>query len=405
MKAEWDHQLSNGIASHAFSAWEAACSRGIAYGFRNCQVSVLAPCGTISFMMDCDTTGVEPCLGLVTTKKLVGGGEVKAVNSVVNRALQVLGYDERTRKAQLSDLEKRGAFVIDPEHLDVFATALGNNHISWQGHIKMVAAVQPFLSGGCSKTINMPHEATVQDVFDAYVMAWKSGLKAIAIYRDGSKGVQPVTVVNSTAQKGEEAHRLLDRVDQHSPSETYFPSFGSDHPHRQRLPDERNSITHKFTLNTHEGYLTVGLYDDGSPGELFVRMSKEGSTLGGLMDGWATMVSIALQYGVPLTVITQKCKDTQFEPRGFTGNPEIRTASSILDYIVRWLEQKFFVATQDRKEVLPDMLVVRLEQEEKARAILNGHSYGYLCPECGGILQRAGSCHVCMVCGTTSGCA
>ena len=500
------------IGFESLSRWESVGNAGRKEGFRNCQVTCLAPCGTISFMMDCDTTGIEPCLGLVTTKKLVGGGEVKMVNGVVDRAMRSLGYSNDARRAWSEAMCDDRPFFYGETDLrmreggrQVFATALGDNPISWQGHIKMVAEVQPFISMGISKTINMPHESTVQDVFDAYVMAWKSGLKAIAIYRDGSKGVQPVTVARSVetqnqcdamvnaAVRARQQHeaRLEDLIgmaegvqpvvgtnneeslDRHPPlerTEYTFPPFDSpslhfDSPslHRMRLPDERKSITHKFTVNAHEGYLTVGCYDNGSPGELFVRMSKEGSTLGGLMDAWATMVSIALQYGVPLDVITQKFRDTQFEPRGFTGNPEIRMVSSILDYIARWLEQKFPVTTEKKEETRP-------EQEEKARAILaqttentpaylqsttawslpqekkkdvlratqeerktlcmaaifgkrnegrylghnfwleehvHGNSTGDLplCSACGGMMQRAGSCQVCTVCGTTTGCA
>ena len=438
------------IGSESLLVWENASNLGAKNGFRNCQVAVLAPCGTISFMMDCDTTGVEPCLGLVTTKKLVGGGEIRMVNGVVSRAMKSLDYDESAIRIACAALYDGLPFGITigllPEHHSVFHTALGDNPISWQGHIKMVSAVQPFLSGGVSKTINMPHESTVQDVFDAYVMAWKMGLKAIAIYRDGSKGVQPVTVVSLDKGKAlnDAAIKMLDEM-KHYPTadlkDADFPPMFSL-PQRRRLPDERSGITHKFTINTHEGYLTVGLYDDNAPGELFVRMSKEGSTLGGLMDAWATMVSIALQYGVPLPVITAKFKDTQFDPRGFTGNPEIKTVSSVLDYISRWLEKKFL-----RAEVKPTWAWIPGGDEksvQKAREItgvpylhvstepyptpsdsdsvadaLAAHliasmphdmrAYGNgalpLCSECGGMTQRAGSCCVCTVCGTSTGCA
>ena len=514
LKNSSEHAI-NHCANDTWSALagHALCSAG----FRNCQVTVLAPCGTISFMMDCDTTGVEPCIGLVTTKKLVGGGEVQMVNGIVARALRALvAYPERTIDAQIKDLRTRGAFVCKSEHISVFATALGDNAISWQGHIKMVSAVQPFLSGGCSKTINMPHDSTVQDVFDAYVMAWRSGLKAISIYRDGSKGTQPVTVSGPAMSAAAHLAKLVSlkpqqELDEHkntSPpmpteEEWSFPKLTEeewalleDAPSaRKRLPAERKSITHKFTINAHEGYLTVGLYDNGSPGELFLRMSKEGSTLSGLIDAWATMVSIALQYGVPLDVITSKFKDTQFDPRGFTGNPEIKTSSSVLDYISRWLENKFLhdkrvqqeleragvngdrnhlpfetfltskdAALQETKEdrsiALARTLMgarhegrkteaaahfwleefadsskthqdntepernrfevmvayaVKARQQREARmhnffglgeqVRLGGNGALTLCFECGGMTQRAGSCCVCTVCGTSTGCA
>ena len=463
-------QNGDELWQHAEMAWNRASASCLIgehdAGFRNCQVSVLAPCGTISFMMDCDTTGVEPCLGLVTTKKLVGGGEITMVNGVVGRAFKTLGYEEEFIKQQCEFLAKHGLFDgnalpqkwFGEDHAHVFDTAFGDSVISWRGipwhgHIKMVATVQPFISGGISKTINMSNGSTVQDVFDAYVMAWKMGLKSISIYRDGSKGVQPITV-HTTPTEDEVAAGLVGylagiereqknaaalawlNADEKEESSTLTEEdcFPPTTLQRRRLPDERRSITHKFTINIHEGYLTVGLYDDGSPGELFVRMSKEGSTLGGLMDAWATTMSIALQYGVPLDVLVTKFKDGQYEPRGFTSNPDIRTTSSITDYIVRWLELKF--GKQDgneteiamlHKKILTDTdaawgtygvpLPVPFDQmvqsgrvaydlhAERVRKFASANGALPLCSECGNMTIHNGSCCVCTVCGTTTGCS
>lgn len=414
----YNHSDESPIALAAMCAWDEAYTRGGFFGYRNCQVSVLAPCGTISFMMDSDTTGIEPCLGLVTTKKLVGGGEIRLVNGVVDRALQSLGFAQEDERRALREaiLEKMPDRLFD--HRDVFATALGDNTISWQGHIKMVAAVQPFISGGISKTINMPHEATVQDVYDAYVMAWKLGLKAISIYRDGSKGIQPATVLRSESN---DLIAVTEKAKAYVSQQTHHDVFMesarkievllkdalvSSGPQRRRLPDERLSITHKFTINTYEGYLTVGLFDDGCPGELFVRMSKEGSTLGGLMDAWATVVSITLQYGVPLAVLVAKFKNGQYEPRGFTGNPEIHTASSITDYIVRWMELKF-IDNEQRNEsqsnIQPGLASVQMSGAN-LKAFIEASSFP-LCSKCGNMTIHNGSCCVCTVCGTTTGCS
>lgn len=453
----------------AHQSWCDVEGFGALYGFRNCQVTVLAPCGTISFMMDCDTTGIEPCLGLVTTKKLVGGGEMQMVNGVVDRGLKSLGFESVVFREQLREkLMYEMPEVLEP-HIDVFATALGNNPIPWQGHIKMVAAVQPFISGGISKTINMPHDATVEDVRDAYIMAWKSGLKAISIYRDGSKGIQPVTVHAGTPMPMPHSESSLtldasqwaqDYANMYGYKEcaacaakpgtpTLCPSClhnraviddfkklwinsvqGQPTPRllnpqlnlqRRHLPDERQSITHKFTINTHEGYLIVGLYPNGRPGELFVRMAKEGSTLGGLMDAWATVMSIALQYGVPPDVLTTKLKGTRYEPAGFTGNPDIHITSSITDYIAQWVEKKFsHMKPADFEDggVMPS--VVPGWEKTGCKPVVFGNpitdvvnfanngqdvSSAPTCPECGAITARNGSCYVCSNCGATTGCS
>lgn len=434
---EHDSTTSATIKIVAEDAWDYVVVYGKEFGYRNCQVTVLAPCGTISFMMDCDTTGIEPCLGLVTSKKLVGGGEINMVNGQVARALRCIGYTHDEIAVQLRHICETGLFSGDALKENwavdsaIFDTALGASPISWQGHIKMVAAVQPFISGGISKTINMPHDATVEDVRDAYIMAWKMGLKAISVYRDGSKGVQPVTVTPLKDASAEDITRDFPPFGIPGSGEVAagLPEYlagierGTQEPKRLRLSDERPAITHKFTINTHEGYLTVGFYPDGRPGELFVRMAKEGSTLGGLMDAWATMMSIALQYGVPLEVMTTKLKGTRYEPAGFTGDPDVRTASSITDYIAQWLEKKFLGATSypnlgslpSTSPTLREMqtMVHMLGEEAQLASQLvydkheggQDHSSAPTCSECGTITARNGSCYVCVNCGSTTGCS
>lgn len=361
--------------------------------FRNCQVTVLAPTGTISFMMDCDTTGAEPCLGLVTRKKLVGGGEMTLVNSVVHRALKALGYEESETAKLCAALYDGKPFMGRTEHDPVFATALGSNTISWQGHLKMVAAVQPFISGGVSKTINMPAESTVQDVYDAFVMAWRLGLKAVSIYRDGCKGVQPVTVEKQA--RYEEAVKLVQDMPRVTTTEDDFPPFGYP-AQRRRLPDERPAINHKFSVDGHEGYITVGLYGDGTPGELFIRMAKEGSTIAGLMDTIGILTSLLLQHGAPLKVLTDKLTGTRFEPAGVTGNKDIFLCKSIVDYVFRWMHGKFDARGAARQEIVP----------ETAHARPHQHTDAPLCSECGTLMtQRTGSCFVCDNCGSSAGCS
>ena len=308
--------VSNRVYSNALSI-------GLEHGFRNSQVTVLAPTGTIAFMMDCDTTGVEPDIALVKYKKLVGGGLIKMVNSALTEALESLECDDKYIATILNHVELNdtieGAPGLNEDHLPVFDCAFrpenGERSVSPMGHIKMMEAVQPFISGAISKTINMPNDATIEDIEQIYIEAWKRGLKSISIYRDGCKQAQPL----STSLKNE--------VDQTSI--------------RKRLPDERKSITHKFSIAEHEGYITVGMYENGAPGEMFIIMSKEGSTISGIMDSFATSVSIALQHGVPISVLIGKLKHTRFEPSGFTKNKDIPISSSIMDYIARWLEMKF----------------------------------------------------------------
>ena len=304
---------------------------------------MLAPTGTIGFMMDCDTTGVEPDLALVKFKKLVGGGMMKIVNNTVPEALFKLGYRPEQAEAIVSYIDKNGTIEgapqLKPEHLAVFDCAFkpakGTRSIVPMGHLKMMAAVQPFISGAISKTINMPNEATIDEIAGAYLEAWKLGIKAVAIYRDGSKMVQILSTKEDEAKKAPAAV-----VEEEEDLE------GPPRARRHKLPDERFSVTHKFKVGSHEGYLTVGLYKDGAPGELFITMAKEGSTVGGLMDSFACAVSIALQHGVPLRLLVNKFAHTRFEPSGWTQNPEIGYANSIMDYIFRWLDLRFLTGEQ-----------------------------------------------------------
>jgi ribonucleoside-diphosphate reductase alpha chain len=309
--------------------WDAVLTHGKRYGFRNAQATVLAPTGTISFMMDCDTTGIEPDIALVKYKQLAGGGMLKIVNQTVPLALKTLGYDQAQIDSIVAYIDKNdtieGAEQFNPEHLPVFDCAFpppgGKRSIPWRAHIQMMAAAQPFISGAISKTVNMPKESSPEDIANAYMEGWRLGLKALAIYRDGSKEVQPLSTKSQSDKTTEK------------------PVLAA--PRRERLPDTRQSITHKFNVSGHEGYITVGLYPDGRPGELFITMAKEGSTVGGLMDCFGTAVSMSLQYGVPLEVYVNKFSHTRFEPMGFTKNPEIRMAKSIVDYIFRWLGIQF----------------------------------------------------------------
>ncbi len=311
---------------------------GRRHGFRNSQATVLAPTGTISFMMDCDTTGIEPDIALVKYKQLAGGGMLKIVNNTVPLALRTLGYGESQIESIVNYINEHdtieGAPDLQAEHLPVFDCAFQASHgtrsIPWNAHIRMMAAAQPFISGAISKTVNMPKEATPEDVAQAYMEGWRLGLKALAIYRDGSKEVQPLST--KKADKTEKA---------------------TARPRRERLPDTRQSVTHKFNISGHEGYVTVGLYPDGRPGELFITMAKEGSTIGGLMDCFGTAVSMSLQYGVPLEVYVNKFSHTRFEPWGYTKNPDIKIAKSVVDYIFRWLGITFLPGYGEMQKALP----------------------------------------------------
>jgi len=323
-----DEACPDNLKAAARKTWDRVLAEGTRYGFRNAQATVLAPTGTISFMMDCDTTGIEPDIALVKYKQLAGGGMLKMVNRTVPLALEALGYDQPKIEGIIDYINQadtiEGAPGLDEAHLPIFDCAFqprgGTRSIAWRAHILMMAAAQPFLSGAISKTVNMPRDSTPADIADAYLEGWRLGLKALAVYRDGSKESQPL----STSTEGDRATAKAISA-----------------PRRERLPDTRRSVTHKFNISGHEGYLTVGLYEDGRPGELFITMAKEGSTVGGMMDCFGTAISMSLQYGVPLEVYVGKFSHTRFEPMGFTKNPDIPIAKSVVDYIFRWLGMTF----------------------------------------------------------------
>jgi ribonucleoside-diphosphate reductase alpha chain len=409
----------------ARESWDEALRLGQTAGYRNSQATVIAPTGTIAFMMDCDTTGIEPDIALVKYKKLVGGGMLKIVNQTVPRALKRLGYDSKEIQEIVEHLDENdtieGAPQLSDSHLPVFDCAFkaraGSRTIHHQGHLKMMGAVQPFISGAISKTINMPSEATPEDVAEAYMMAWKLGLKAVAIYRDGSKRTQPLNTSRS------EKTALPPAAELHAMAT----GTGEGHPPRRKLPDERKSITHKFDIAGHEGYITVGMYEDGNPGEIFISMSKQGSTISGLMDSFATAISYALQYNVPLQFLVDKFAHMRFEPSGFTKNPQIPYAKSIIDYLFRWMASKFL--DEEAKREVGIIEQTREGIEEKAPTLTVAHSAhqatpilregkdGGLrqafinqadappCPDCGCIMVRNGACYKCMNCGSTSGCS
>ncbi len=395
--------VPDALAEASREAWAQALEAGERHGYKNAQVTVLAPTGTIAFMMDCDTTGVEPDIALVKYKKLVGGGLLKIVNNTVPMALRKLGYDEEAIAEIVAYVDQEetieGAPGLKDEHLAVFDCAFrptnGQRSIHWKGHIRMMGAVQPFLSGAISKTVNLPAEATVEDLGEAYVEGWKQGLKALAVYRDGSKRTQPLNTARSEAGEGE------------APAE-------ERRPVRVKLPDERVARTHKFSIAGHEGYLTVGCYEDGTPGEIFLKMAKEGSTISGLMDTIATMTSIALQYGVPLKALVDKFSHTRFEPSGFTNNREIPMAKSVTDYVFRWLGARFLADAQvvDAQEADAEstglVAVAGGSGEGPSRArrgAFVNHADAPPCPECGTLTVRSGACHKCPNCGVTTGCS
>lgn len=392
----------------ARTCWDEAIDLGEHYGYRNAQATVLAPTGTIGFMMDCDTTGIEPDIAIVKYKTLVGGGLMKIVNSTVPEALTNLGYSPEERQAILAHIEEHdtieGAPYLKPEHLPVFDCAFkpakGSRFIHHMGHVRMMAAVQPFISGAISKTVNMPNSCTPQDIEDVYMEGWRLGLKAIAIYRDGSKRTQPLSTRRNTDSAS-------------ATQESAAPAVTPPRPVRRKLPDERKSITHKFSIAGHEGYITVGMYDDGQPGEIFLTMSKEGSTISGLMDTIATMVSLALQYGVPLETLVNKFAHMRFEPSGVTPNPEIRFAKSISDYIFRWLGLKFLPKeAQPPKEAksLNGSLVPTEPPginalQAREREVFTLQADAPACADCGALMVRNGACYKCLNCGSTYGCS
>jgi len=394
-------------------AWDDAYQIGKENGVRNSQVTVLAPTGTIAFMMDCDTTGVEPDIALVKYKKLVGGGMLKIVNTTVPRALRRLGYESREVQGIVEYIDDHdtieGAPQLKPEHLPVFDCAFkpakGTRTIHHLGHLRMMGAVQPFISGAISKTINMPNHATVEEIMDAYTQAWRLGVKAVAIYRDGCKRTQPLNTAKDLKEKKAVAE------------------VGEFHPVRRRLGPECRSLRHKFDIAGHEGYIHVGQYEDGAPGEIFIKIAKEGSTISGLMDTIGILTSMALQYGVPLEVLVSKFSHVRFEPSGFTKNPEIPIAKSLIDYIFRFLGTRFLNADQ---KVAMGLAVSEADAgpslfepptaEQAARMPVTGSavvsSLGFSpqadapsCPDCGAIMVRNGSCYKCHNCGATSGCS
>jgi ribonucleoside-diphosphate reductase alpha chain len=467
----------NYLKDEARKTWDGALSRGKQVGYRNAQVTVLAPTGTIAFLMDCDTTGVEPDIALVKYKLLAGGGMLKIVNRGVPDALRRLGYGEAEIKNIIAHIEKHDTIEdveendsqtrsglksnqdskiirsgLKPEHLPVFDCAFkafkGKRSIGYLAHLKMMAAAQPFISGAISKTVNMPAACTVEDIRDTYVQAWKMGLKCVAIYRDGSKRSQPL----NTKKTNEGGDKTASSVVDAAPLENRIKELDvevaklradSGKPLRRRLTDTRTAVTHKFDIAGHEGYLTVGLFEDGQPGELFITMAKEGSTIGGLMDTIGTLTSMALQYGVPLETLLRKFAHQRFEPSGFTKNPEIRSASSIIDYVFRWLGLQFIPGYRETVTInrsQPELSMPGLIEEMKKKInrpvpelpiaedndVLdvkmengngNGHSRFTLtssfqnqgdaptCPTCGHVAVRNGACYKCLNCGESLGCS
>jgi ribonucleoside-diphosphate reductase alpha chain len=423
--------VPNDLFAGAKQAWDEAVELGEDFGYRNAQATVLAPTGTIGFMMDCDTTGVEPDIALVKYKKLVGGGLMKIVNQTVPMALEKLGYTKPEIETIVHYIDEHetieGAPFLKDEHLAVFDCAfkatMGERSIQYMGHIRMMGATQPFISGAISKTVNVPREATVEDIEKAYLESWRLGAKAISIYRDGSKRTQPL----NTSRKGVEDTRLAASEVKEVVKEVVKVV---ERPQRRRLPDERQSITHKFDVAGHEGYITVGLFDDGTPGEIFLTMAKEGSTISGFADAFAQAISYALQYGVPLQTLVDKFSHSRFEPSGMTKNPEVRFAKSIVDYIFRWMATKFLspeaqfragvnvkepaaeaksdvVSGSSRTSEAPAVVEAAPEKKPTAftGAAMQNQEDAPPCTTCGSIMIRSGSCYKCANCGTTSGCA
>jgi ribonucleoside-diphosphate reductase alpha chain len=420
------------------ACWDEALAHGEKFGYRNSQVTVLAPTGTIGFFMDCDTTGIEPDLALIKYKKLVGGGMIKIVNNTVPTALFKLGYSHEQADAIVSYIDATGTIEgapnIKEEHLAVFdcsfKPAKGNRSIAYMGHLKMMAAAQPFISGAISKTVNLPESASVEEIMEAYIQAWKLGLKAVAVYRDGCKKSQPLSAAGTKTAESHAGTASAVQLEQdlNAPPRAV----------RHRLPEERMSVTHKFNVGGHEGYITVGLYPDGEPGELFIKMAKEGSTVSGLMDSFALAISIAIQHGVPLKLLCEKFAHTRFEPSGWTNNPDIGFAKSIMDYIFRWLQIRFLTGQQQMlfENLRPKLAgsaqpstdsplpttddqrptTLMPTANERPRTGSPIHAADALaqlvdlgdapsCHYCGSIMVRNGSCYKCMSCGSTSGCS
>jgi ribonucleoside-diphosphate reductase alpha chain len=456
--------VSEELLSAAATSWDEAVELGARYGVRNSQATLLAPTGTIGLMMDCDTTGIEPDLGLVKVKKLVGGGTMSIVNQTVPRALKALGYN----RAQVEDIvnyidiEKSiiGAPHLKDEHLPVFACSMGDNAIHYMGHVKMMSAVQPFLSGAISKTVNMPEEVTVEEVEQLHLESWKLGLKAVAIYRDNCKVAQPLSMAKK--EGSEEEKPAVNATTAETPesvmaiaAENMVPQAalaGRQPGAREELPRIRNSKTFRFTISGTRGYFTVGEYSDGRPGEVFVSISKQGSTLRGVMDAFASSVSFGLQYGVPLKKLVRSFTHTSFAPAGITDDPEIRTTSSIIDYIFKRIGKTYLsfddqlevglasiddvpvgqaslldasevaeeIAQADQEIAAESEVVIAAstasEPQISAMATTNEEPVqdskparqdesAPLCYNCGNQTQRAGTCYVCTACGSTTGCS
>jgi ribonucleoside-diphosphate reductase alpha chain len=433
--------------------WDECLATGRQHGYRNSQATVLAPTGTISFLMDCDTTGIEPDIALVKYKQLAGGGMLKIPNRTVPLALDRLGYDEPMVRGILTYLEENdtieGATGIRPEHLPVFDCAFkplkGQRAIHYMAHLRMMSAAQPFISGAISKTVNMPRESTVEDITQTYLEGWRLGLKAVAIYRDGSKESQPLSTESEsskqTRKEGSAAADSRAAASHAAPSDSPAKLVQHDlipmGPRRERLPDTRRSLTHKFSIGGHEGYVIVGFYEDGRPGELFINMAKEGSTIGGLMDTIGVLTSLALQYGVPLDALVRKFEHARFEPNGFTRNPDIPIAKSVVDYVFRWLGVNYVPGY--REVNVPNRAVngavaeslpapeasgvaggIAEKPTDAGVAELRGHvagnnqSHTWLaqmqsdappCDECGAITVRNGACFKCLNCGNSMGCS
>ncbi len=455
------------LRAAASAVWGECLDHGRKHGYRNSQVTVLAPTGTIAFMMDCDTTGIEPDIALVKYKQLAGGGMLKIVNRTVPMALQKLGYDEPVIRGILQHIDEHDTIEQAPglgeEHLPVFDCAFappqGGRSIHFRGHLKMMAAVQPFLSGAISKTCNVPNDATVEDIRGAYLEGWRLGLKALAIYRDGSKGSQPVSTKDESKER-QKAKDVAASAPAPAPAEAPAPAPAPQiiyQPRRERLPHTRRSVTHKFDIQGHEGYINVGFYPDGRPGELFITMAKEGSTIGGLMDVLGTAISIGLQYGVPLEVFVNKFAHSRFEPAGFTKNPDIPIAKSIADYIFRWMGMEFIPGYREanaprrpgpdeaepaplaapvlkvnglRSATIADLehaeavmgakalqqaapqSVVDVEEaqlsdglSEQDRQFAHFQSDAPACDNCGALTVRCGTCYRCFNCGNSMGCS
>ncbi len=461
------------LLAAARESWNEAVAVGELYGYRNAQATVLAPTGTISFLMDCDTTGIEPDFSLVKYKELVGGGTMVIANRTIPMALRTLGYDDAQVEKIEAHITENGTIVgapgLNPDHLEIFDVAVGERAISHKGHIKMMGAVQPFLSGAISKTVNLPQTATVEDIAEAYIQSWKLGVKALAIYRDGSKTAQALRTdaqkekaIPAAVEAGDGGYVTPDgeklvpeaqiaAIVDEAVSEAVKQTREAAGPQRRRMPRERQSITHKFSLGGHEGYITAGMYDDGSVGEIFLTdIGKEGSTLRGMMNSFATAISISLQYGVPLETLVRKFAYMRFEPEGITTNPEIPFAKSMPDYIMRWLASRFLDAdTQEDLGILTAEVRARRSAENTAGAASSdtagpaakpkpgnggstikasapgttkaaaeamtdsppvlpakmvGLDLGPACSQCGGMMQRTGSCYTCSSCGNNTGC-